>query len=174
MHLPVLTTGSHQARTPLPDSDADLISEQLGIVTDVTQLPANHVPSPSQPLVASRLRLRNHPIAPSTALSCHADLQPTHGTLTAEGTLFPFLFPHGPKVYTPSYGQLFYVYATPDHSTVFTLTILQTTATRNHAARLEAHYIQHYRTIGSDGYNLLRSAGSTSSQFRYLQDRGHL
>ena len=39
MHLPVLTqeavktiTGSHQARTPLPDSDADFISEQLGIV----------------------------------------------------------------------------------------------------------------------------------------------
>ena len=67
MYLPVLTEesvqtlmGTHKTRKPLQDTADDLVDCQLGLVTDVTARPVDHVPSMHMPLTAGLLRLDQH------------------------------------------------------------------------------------------------------------------
>lgn len=129
MYLPVFTEesvqtlmGTHKTRKPLQDTADDLVDCQLGLVTDVTARPVDHVPSMHMPLTAGLLRLRAAPDLPFTR-SCSAGLSNGQGHLTPEATLFPHLFPHGAKFWTPSYGRFcdYLQYRLSMHFSPFTL-----------------------------------------------------
>ena len=94
--------GSHKARKSLTRFETDLVAEQIGIVTDVSAIPVDHLPCPGQPMHAGLLHLRHAPNTP-TSLSCDAGLTATRDSLTFEAAMFPFLSPYGSRVYTPFY-----------------------------------------------------------------------
>ena len=110
MYQPVLEAqsvqtilGNHVAREPLPDSDTDLVNEQLGLVIDVNSVAVDHIPSSRMPLRTGLMQLRAETAAQSAAkfqLRCDTDLQAVGHKLSAEAALFPFLFPHGAILHT--------------------------------------------------------------------------
>ena len=129
MYLPVLTQdavqtlmGTHRTRKPLQDTADDLVDCQLGLVTDVTARPVDHVPSMHMPLIAGLLRLR---VAPDLVLTMNSSAGSNEGQghLTPEAALFPHLFPHGVKFWTPSYGSFcdYLQYRLSMHFSPFTL-----------------------------------------------------
>ena len=62
--------------------------------------------------------------------------------------------------------------AQPNPADTFHLQVLASTTSKSFADSLEAKYIAEYNTVGPGGYNLLRLSGRSSSQFRYLHDKG--